>query len=124
MVLEAEDRQTKSSGTRVHRLSQRLPAEVLDAVVADYEGGGVSTVILGERYGISDSTVRTLLHGRGVATPQRKLSEADVDEVVRMYEQQMTMQAMGERFGVDRVTVRNALRRRGVELRRRSSARS
>lgn len=52
-----------------------------------------------------------------VVQPNRKLTAAEVDELVAAYLAGVDLKALGERFGMHRQTVRAHLRRRGVELR-------
>ena len=49
---------------------------------------------------------------------QRRLSQTEVAELIKEYEQGASVNELAQRFGIHRVTVTALLRRRGMELRR------
>jgi len=98
-------------------LYRRLGEMEIARLAAEYEGGATCAV-LAQRYRVSESGVKQLLHARGaqVRTP-RGLSDAQVDQAVALYARGYFLREIGEELGFSQVTVRRALLRRGVAMR-------
>lgn len=98
-------------------LYRRLGEMEIARLVAEYEGGATCTV-LAQRYRVSESGVKQLLHARGarVRTP-RSMSPAQIDQAVGLYEQGQFLREIGEELGFSQETVRRALLRRGLSMR-------
>lgn len=85
-------------------------------LVADYRAGR-STKWLQRTYGLSQGAVLRLLDVSGVPRRRRGLSDAQVQEAIRLYSQGWSLTRIGDRFGKDHTVVRNALLQVGVTLR-------
>lgn len=98
--------------------NRKLSPGELGELVTAYEAGA-SQVELTQRFGLHEQTVRAHLRRQGVRIrPQQKLTEAEENEVVRLYVEEMwTLVELAGRFEVCQTAIRNVLVRRGVERR-------
>lgn len=69
--------------------------------------------------GLDRGVVRRVLYEAGVASPPRRLTEEEISEAARRYEEGMSLARLGERYGVSAETVRIKLLDAGVQLRAR-----
>lgn len=97
-----------------------------DDIVRKYQVGSSSTE-LGKEYGVGPSTILDILRASEVkirtpAESNRKLSEGQVDDVVRKYQAGINSIELGKEYGVSDQTIRNLLTNRGVEIRGPSEA--
>lgn len=96
----------------------------------------LSMICIGERMGVSDTTIRGQLLKAGytlrdpyeiahLRVRSSKFTEADVAEMVRLYsEEELSLKKVAERCNCTPVTVGNKLRERGVRLRTSGEARA
>ena len=100
-----------------HKLSQRLQLETITQLLADYQAGS-STPALARQYRISATSVKTLLHARGVAVRRpRKLTEPEVLTAAELYQAGWSLAKLGQKFDVDDTTVWRRLKQVGVDMR-------
>ena len=94
---------------------QLTEVEVADLVERYQEGATLSG--LTERYKISRSAVRRLLHHEGIELRHRGLSTEQIEDAVRLYRQGWSLAKIGDRMGVSAGTVHARLRECGVRMR-------
>lgn len=90
-----------------------------DDIIAAYRDGD-SIMTLAQRYGVSSSPIRRLLHLWGVAVRPKvreKVLKQRAGEVERYYRAGMNFRELAAQFAVDRNTVANFIRARGVSRR-------
>lgn len=102
---------------RIKENRKLSPGEVTELVAA-YEAGATQAELT-QRFGLHEQTVRAHLLRQGVTIrPQRKLTDAQEDEVVRLYvEERWTLVELAGHFHMGRTAMRDVLVRRGVERR-------
>lgn len=98
------------------KLDQRLDAEVLAQMAADYEAGVPSTQLM-TTYGLGKGSVLKLLREAGVRMRGQGLSPTDLETAVQLYESGLSLKAVGEHFGISSDATRNAFVRAGVAMR-------
>ncbi|WP_020500970.1 hypothetical protein [Sciscionella marina] len=88
----------------------------MQQLIEGYRSG--STVYeLGDQFGIERRTVSAILHRRGVPMRRRGLSEEQIDDAVRLYNQGWSLARIAARMDVAAGTVRQRLHERGVTMR-------
>lgn len=102
----------KPKPTRARRLKDEQEAKLCDT----YEVGATRKQ-LADDFGIAPKTVTAILKRRGIKSRWCKLTEADVDEAVRLYGQGLSLERVGERLGVNGGTVHYQFKKRGVQMR-------
>ncbi|HAW89267.1 MAG TPA: hypothetical protein DCX61_01195 [Gemmatimonadetes bacterium] len=73
---------------------------------------------------VTKASVRKILYEAGVAAPPRRMTEAEIKDAARRYENGESLVRLGERFGCSPGTVRSKIVRAGVEMRPSSVPRS
>ncbi len=73
---------------------------------------------------VTKASVRKILYEAGVAAPPRRMTEAEIKDAARRYENGESLVHLGERFGCSPGTVRSKIVRAGVEMRPSSVPRS
>lgn len=120
LVLAASSSPTVRSTTRVIPVRMRkLTQDQINELSSLYQAGQ-SLPSLAARFGIHRGTVKD--HLRRATIPirpgnQAKLSEADKDEVIRLYESGLSIHKIAVHFGVTDSPVHFALREREVKMR-------
>jgi hypothetical protein len=99
------------------RTEDRLGLDGVARLVADYQAGR-STKWLQQAHGISQGAVLRLLEVNGVPRRKRGLTDEQVQEAMRLYDQGWSLTRIGDHFGKDHTVVRNALLRAGITRRR------
>jgi AraC-like DNA-binding protein len=100
-----------------HKIEQRLAADTVAQILADYRAG-IATPALAERYNISSTAVKRLLHMNGV--PMRRyhrLTDSEVQAAVALHEAGWSLAKVARKFDVDPETVRKRLNQLGVAMR-------
>lgn len=119
-MLAASTSPTVRSATRViPGKVRKLTRDQIDELCSLYRRGN-STYSLAKVFGIRRDQVSILLRRAGVEMRpghQAKLSEADKDEIVRLYESGLSIHKLALQFSVTDNPVHNALRERGVRMR-------
>jgi DNA invertase Pin-like site-specific DNA recombinase len=106
-------RHKSPANRRIHRIPDRLPAGVIDELLVAYQGGA-SAAELGRRYGIGKATVLRLLHGAAVPVRYPRLSDADITQVVKLYQQGVRQAEIARRVGRSPDAVWHVLNREGL----------
>lgn len=101
---------------RVHRLQQRLPAEVRAQLLRDYEAG-VTFRDLEAKYDIGLTSIKALVAASGIPRRISRLSEADKTRIVELYQSGMSLEAVGREVGCSPSNVRMALIALGIPRR-------
>jgi DNA-binding CsgD family transcriptional regulator len=91
--------------------------------LADEYAAGASVYELATRFQIHRTTVSKRLHHIGAPMRRQGLTDAEMDDAVRLHLRGWSDAQIGERFGVHPDTVKRALRARGIQ-RPRASARA
>ena len=90
--------------------------EQIDRVAERYLAGESVTVLAGE-LGVHRTTIVGHLKRRSVSTRYKIMTEKDLAEAARLYEQGWSLARVGERFGVGAHTVLNTFRAVGITTR-------
>ena len=101
---------------RVHRVSQRLSAETVAALVADYRAG-VSSTELQAKYSLSKGSVLRLLGDSGVEMRRRGLTDSQLEAVLARYRAGLTIREVAAELELPKTSVQNALERSGLPMR-------
>lgn len=101
---------------RVPRTARQLGGEQVEQLIADYRAGA-TVYTLSSQFGIDRRTVGAILKRHGVQTRWQRLSPAQIDEAVELYESGWSLARIAERVGVTPTTVHRRLRDRGVRMR-------
>jgi transposase-like protein len=102
--------------TTIRQHQRRFTSEEELAVVAGYrEGGTVYT--LAKKYGCHRTTISRILKSHNVELANAPIAAKTVNEIVRLYESGLSMEATGQQVGVSAKTVFNYLHSRGVPVR-------
>ena len=109
-------RATEPTVWRSHRLADRVPADVRQEIVDSYRDG-VSAHLLADRHGISRNAVLGLVAEAGVPRHIRRMSDADTDEAVRLYQQGLSFVSVGKQIGFGPTAVADAVKRKGLVAR-------
>jgi hypothetical protein len=99
------------------RDEDRLGSDGVARLADDYQAGR-STKRLQRTYGLSQGAVLRLLEVHGVRRRKRGLTDEQVREAIRLYDQGWSLTRIGDHFRKDHTVVRNALLRAGITLRR------
>jgi transposase len=110
--------QLNGTRPRLKQAQHRLKAEQVRELVAAYVAGA-SVHQLTKQFQVHRSTVVAHLERHGIPrrASTRKLSDDDVPQAAKLYEQGWSLVRLGEHYSVDDETVRRALQRLGVKLR-------
>ncbi|WP_433193984.1 hypothetical protein ACQP1G_35155 [Nocardia sp. CA-107356] len=104
---------TSASPRRLRQLNEQERA----ALALDCTSGGLTVYELATKYGISRDTVGKHLHRMGVEMRRAGLSEEQIDEAVRLYDEGWSAQRIGDKLDVYPQTVRRRLLGRGERMR-------
>jgi len=86
-------------------------------VIQAYEAGATMAA-LAKRYGLHRHTIADLLRREGVTIRTRlAMSQAEIEEAVRLYTAGLSLQKIGVHLGWDHNTVYRHLKKRGVQMR-------
>ena len=96
---------------------QKQLDEIHAELVTRYSAGETARALAAE-HGLHHQTVRAVLVRAGASVRVRqRLSQSDVDEIVRLHEAGLTTTEISERFGVYASTIGRTLKKLGIELR-------
>jgi len=97
------------------RSKSNLP---VDEIKSEYESG-INLIPLGEKYGVSYTTIRNRLLKEGVQIRKSGFNkiELPVDEIKSEYESGMTLAEVAEKYAISYSTIRNRLIEAGVQIR-------
>jgi hypothetical protein len=110
------DRPSDRTVRSLRQKQRRLGAEEVSEVLKRYQAGETANA-LARAFDVHRTTIVRHLADARVATRYRILSDADLVEAHRLYEQGLSLARVGEHFGVATRTVLNAFQRAGVPTR-------
>jgi hypothetical protein len=99
-----------------YKLAQRLGPGILDQIVADYRDG-IQTPELAERYALSKSSIKKLLHVRGISLHYRVLDSEHAARACELYAEGLSLEKVGTKLGCSRKAVTTALENAGIQRR-------
>jgi hypothetical protein len=99
----------------VHKLDERLDAETMAQIVAEYEAGG-SSASIGALFSLSKRSVIKILREAGVKVRYPRMTEAELRRAITLYSSGSSLHEVGNR-GRDHSTIHKALKRHGVRMR-------
>ncbi|MFC9692288.1 helix-turn-helix domain-containing protein [Kribbella sp. NPDC056951] len=102
--------------SRVHKLDERLDAETMAQIVAEYEAGG-SSASIGALFSLSKRSVIKILREAGVKVRYPRMTEAELRRAIALYNSGSSLLEVGNRLGRDHSTIHKALKRHGVRMR-------
>lgn len=109
--------QTNSPKSRTKKqVHKRLLPSQVDELVAAYEKGAKLTDLVA-KFGINRGTASGLLESRGVARRYRKLSPADIQRMIDLYQSGLSLISVADLLEVNPTTVRHHLLRGRVHTR-------
>ena len=87
-----------------------------------YIKGGLSTIQIGEKLGVSHRTINRRLKRQGIKLQNKRIrDDLDDEEIRKLYiEEGLSTTQIGEKFGVSDVTISNRLKKQGIKLRSKS----
>jgi hypothetical protein len=103
---------------RVHNVRRRLGAETITQVVADYQAGD-STPTLMLKYSLAKGTVLRLLQDNDINMRHQRMSELEIAEAIKLYQQGWSLARVGKHFNRNPSTIQAVLMRAGVTRRKR-----
>ncbi|OLT41638.1 hypothetical protein BJF85_04190 [Saccharomonospora sp. CUA-673] len=96
--------------------TRRLPDDLVQQLIEGYKSGA-TVYELGDQFGIERRTASAILHRHGVPMRRRGLSEEQIDDAARLYQQGWSLARIAARMDVAAGTVRQRLYERGVPIR-------
>lgn len=116
--LDARARKPKAARPGVHAARRRLSPETVNQLVADYEAGKSSTVLM-KTYDLGKGTVLSILEEHGVQMRGQGLPATRLQEAVEFYNAGLSLKRVAGRLDCSAETVRHALLAAGVPMRAR-----
>jgi hypothetical protein len=113
--------QSTATRTKIRNVTRRIGQDRIGRLVEDYRGG-VTTIELMDRFGLSKTSVVHLLEAHGVTLRRQPLSEDEVAEVAALYERGSSLTAVQRGVDAARETIRRALIEAGVRMRGRGDS--
>lgn len=108
----------QSPPPQVHALHRRLSPETLRQIQTEYQAGA-SANQLAVRYQLNRASITRLLQRAGIPPNRRSLTEAEIEQAVKLYATGLTVARVAAQLGRPPTTVHATLRQRGVQLRSR-----
>jgi DNA-binding transcriptional regulator LsrR (DeoR family) len=93
---------------RPHKLSQRLDAATVAAIIAGYQAG-MTAKELAEHCGVAHSAITRLLHQRGVAVRRQSPTAADIEHMAELRHAGLSRAAVAAQIGFSLSTVSRVL---------------
>lgn len=100
----------------VYRTRRELTVGVVDEIVERFVNGEAMRDIAANLK-VDRRRVRKALYERGAATPPTRLSDAEIAQAARLYQDGASLAAVGDRFGVTANTIKRRFIERGVDIR-------
>lgn len=98
------------------RTCPRVSDAKAQRIVESYRAGR-TIYELADEYGVHRATVSEVLKREGVSMRRQSPTEEQVDEMVRLYGEGLSLQRVGDRLGFNPSTVRNKIRDKGIPTR-------
>jgi hypothetical protein len=108
----------QSPPPRVHALHRRLSPETQRRLQTEYQTGA-SANQLAIRYHLNRASVRQLIQRAGIPPNRRSLTEAEIEQAMKLYATGLTVALVAAELGRPPTTVHATLRQHGVQLRSR-----
>jgi len=108
----------KEAGVRKITAKERnMMNAPMEQIISDYQSG-MSLKKLGEKYGVSNNTIRKRLIEAGVQQERRGRKKIDTPmaQIWFDYESGMSPKDLGEKYGINHQTIRNRLKEAEKEL--------
>lgn len=109
-------RQPRHPSPRRHAAPARLGSTVVAQLVADYQAGQPTTALM-KTYGLGKGSVLRLLRANGVQLRHQSMADDEVQQVIQLYGQGLSLARVGERFDRDASYIALVLERAGVPRR-------
>lgn len=107
---------TPAPATKPYKLSQRLPADAVRAILNEYAAGSTTREVAAA-FDLAHSSVSRILAQNGMRGRRRGLSPDETTRAVLLYQAGETMQTIAEHLGFGASTIASALTREGVQRR-------
>ena len=107
-----EQRARRTEPKRAKQLNQSELARLTERYCA-----GATVYQLAKEFGVHRSTVALRLKQAGVELRGQSPTDQQVDEMIQLYTQGLSLEKVGRRTGFDASTVMHCLRRRGIPTR-------
>jgi hypothetical protein len=101
---------------RVHEARRGLKADTIAQLVADYEAGQPTPVLM-TKYHLAKATVIKILKSHGITMRHQQMSQAKTSEAIQLYQQGWSLADVGAHFNRNPSTIQGVLKRAGVERR-------
>ncbi len=101
---------------RIHRVEPRLGVEALTQLVVDYQAC-VPVAALQLNYGLSKSSVLSVLHKSGIRITKSRLRDDQVAAAIQLYDSGLSIREVAAKLDLAKTTVHNILTRTGVTMR-------
>ncbi len=109
-------RDVELAPNRLHALVDRLSPDTVKWIVDEYQRGMPSTE-LARTVGVGKAGVLAILHEHGVNLRLRPMTEKEIAEAIRLYQQGWSLARVGKQLGRDHSAIRDVLERSGVPRR-------
>jgi transposase-like protein len=100
----------------IHRVEPRLGVEVLTQLVVDYQAG-LPVADLQSRYGLSKSSVLSVLQKAGIRISKSPLSQDQIADAIRLYDSGLSIRGVAAKLNLAKTTIQNVRTRAGVTMR-------
>lgn len=111
----SSSRQISHSG--IHCIERRLGPDAIAQLVADYQTG-LSTAVLMQRYHLGKGPVLRILDQAGVTRHPNTVSNEQLAEAAELYNQGWSLVRLSEHLDIAQTTIWRGLKRMGVEMRK------
>jgi len=98
---------------KVHKARKRLDPTATAELVAAYEAGATTRELMAS-YSLGKGAVLRLLRANGAQLRYQSMTPTEVDEVIRLYAQGLSLAAIGQRFDRNPSSIQHVLIRAGV----------
>lgn len=115
-LLTVTDEPVARPGSSPRLLQRRLTLLEIHQLLAEYQSG-YSMKVLAVRWGLHRTTVAGHLRRGDVRLRRQGVSDADLDEAARLYEEGWSCLRLADRYDCAGETVRQGLIQAGVQLR-------
>ena len=88
----------------------------VDQIISEYESG-MSTILLGKKYGVGKTTIKKRLVKAGVQIRATSKKVLPMEQIIFEHESGMSTIALGKKYGVSDSTIRNRLSEAGIQTR-------
>ncbi len=117
--LKRQGIETRGTHDWTRGVPRKLSRAQIDAICSDYAKRSVTTVSLGEKYGVSRTTIQTWIRASGfeIKDYERKLSDSEIKTVIDLYESGASREELSAHWGVVPDTISSYFEINGVPMR-------